>query len=540
VDSVLFVKMKRTPSRALCKFILMIRYGAFQYGISFIQSQQVTALSASFQSVKPKVNTPSTKSLFIFGFGNVGKCVAELASDIYFEELGADGFENSKEVYGLRLENREEAVVKQRSVLPRLTALLGLPTRVEKRSTKTKQAFNRKDRRCVFQSITATTLRQEDIFHSNLFPGEVLNVINFNNATAVEMHLRKATHVLITIPPVMDPNHLDSFVNPVFKANYHRFIGRAQWIGFVSTTGVYGDHQGKWVNEKSALYGCTPPPTLQQSRVTRIGTQSAIKYAASSLKSKAAAYRQVEIQWCNYFGYEQTPSKIFDGKAVVSGSREENTKYELRQIAQVCIFRCAGLYGNSFSALHTLVHKCRQRMKENPILTMMQAIEKLLAEDQVSVKDEMTESYTSRINLLDVSRAIVASMVLDGLVDTEQVANSFDNEAVSVFFNKPLVYNLADNEPEKRSIVMRYALSLLSNEIRSFPNNILFSQTCPEVKQDTQIDKISERSQRRKSDNKRVDNSKMRQILLEPFGGLFYPSYEEGLYDILLQNRNAA
>lgn len=61
--------------------------------------------------------------------------------------------------------------------------------------------------------------------------------------------LHRATHILSTVPP-------DGDSDPVLMANTTDFIDaieRLQWVGYISSTGVYGDHNGEWVDEESKL-----------------------------------------------------------------------------------------------------------------------------------------------------------------------------------------------------------------------------------------------------------------------------------------------
>jgi len=51
--------------------------------------------------------------------------------------------------------------------------------------------------------------------------------------------------VLISSPPTTEKSILKYFF-PVFKNNKN-----LQWIGYLSSTSVYGNHNGKWVDEKS-------------------------------------------------------------------------------------------------------------------------------------------------------------------------------------------------------------------------------------------------------------------------------------------------
>lgn len=57
--------------------------------------------------------------------------------------------------------------------------------------------------------------------------------------------LRGATHALISAPPGADGD-------PVLKHHVHDLAAldpKLKWIGYLSTTGVYGDHGGGWVDE---------------------------------------------------------------------------------------------------------------------------------------------------------------------------------------------------------------------------------------------------------------------------------------------------
>ncbi|WP_417524605.1 SDR family oxidoreductase [Marinovum sp.] len=61
--------------------------------------------------------------------------------------------------------------------------------------------------------------------------------------------LDEADHLLISAGP-------DAAGDPVLNAlgdEIARRAGQFRWIGYLSTTGVYGDHAGGWVNEETAL-----------------------------------------------------------------------------------------------------------------------------------------------------------------------------------------------------------------------------------------------------------------------------------------------
>ena len=65
----------------------------------------------------------------------------------------------------------------------------------------------------------------------------------------IEKSLSTATHILVSTPPSTD------FGDPVlahFVDLIKKYAGQSQWLGYLSSTGVYGDHQGGWVDESSA------------------------------------------------------------------------------------------------------------------------------------------------------------------------------------------------------------------------------------------------------------------------------------------------
>ena len=70
-------------------------------------------------------------------------------------------------------------------------------------------------------------------------------VVDPANAPALEAAVAKATAILVTPPPGDDGC-------PAFSVVGHLDLGHA-WIGYLSTTGVYGDRGGGWVFEDSAL-----------------------------------------------------------------------------------------------------------------------------------------------------------------------------------------------------------------------------------------------------------------------------------------------
>lgn len=64
--------------------------------------------------------------------------------------------------------------------------------------------------------------------------------------------IKNSTHILISIPPIYP-------LGDIVLANFQELILKQaphlQWLGYLSSTGVYGDAQGNWVDEESI---CNP------------------------------------------------------------------------------------------------------------------------------------------------------------------------------------------------------------------------------------------------------------------------------------------
>ncbi len=71
----------------------------------------------------------------------------------------------------------------------------------------------------------------------------------------VVKRLAGTTHLLVSIPPDLEGD-------PVLRYFADDLAGLSSlaWIGYLSTVGVYGDHQGAWVDETTA-----PKPTSERS-----------------------------------------------------------------------------------------------------------------------------------------------------------------------------------------------------------------------------------------------------------------------------------
>ncbi|EKE44905.1 hypothetical protein OCGS_0940 [Oceaniovalibus guishaninsula JLT2003] len=113
--------------------------------------------------------------------------------------------------------------------------------------------------------------------------------------------LRKATHLLISAAPGQDGD-------PVLARLRHDLAQVASglaWVGYLSTTGVYGDHAGGWVDESASLTPAT------ERGVARVKAEAAWRRLASDTGLPLHIFRLAGI-----YGPGRGPfAKVRDGTA---------------------------------------------------------------------------------------------------------------------------------------------------------------------------------------------------------------------------------
>ena len=85
--------------------------------------------------------------------------------------------------------------------------------------------------------------------------------------------VRRASHVLISAPP-------DADGDPVLRHHGDDIAqSNAEWVGYLSTIGVYGDHGGGWVDETTPA-----TPSSERSRRRALAEQQWLDFAKASGK----------------------------------------------------------------------------------------------------------------------------------------------------------------------------------------------------------------------------------------------------------------
>jgi hypothetical protein len=161
------------------------------------------------------------------------------------------------------------------------------------------------------------------------------------------------------------------------------------------------------------------------------------------------------------------------------------------------------------------------------------------------------DDITNRIHVDDLAAAIFAAMTQQHVSitndnTTRPTATTIATEDTTTTTTIK-VYNIADDLPESRTVVMQYATQLLlslrsnttndtdnnNNNLSSRPNPTAMRQSS--IATTTQSGNSTTRDQRRRTDQKRINNTKMKQELLPQ---LKFPTYKEGLEHILNDRNN--
>lgn len=124
---------------------------------------------------------------------------------------------------------------------------------------------------------TATTRNKNAVGYDSEYNCQVIHF----SEKSIEQALETTTHILISAPPIPEKG------DPVladFSDVLKKHLKHIEWIGYLSSTSVYGDHQGGWVDESSTS--------------TSLGAQGRLR-------------RSAENEWIAFAQVHRLPLNIF-------------------------------------------------------------------------------------------------------------------------------------------------------------------------------------------------------------------------------------
>ncbi|CAN0595033.1 unnamed protein product, partial [Ectocarpus sp. 12 AP-2014] len=181
---------------------------------------------------------------------------------------------------------------------------------------------------------------------------EYCDIINYEKFT-IEKALKISTHILISIPP----NDQGDIVFQDFKNLIVRY-SNIKWIGYLSSTAVYGNHNGAWVNENSKTNPSSQKGTnrkLAENQWIKFGKENNISVNIFRLSGIYGPNRNALLQVKNgkarsVYKKGQVFSRIYtsDIVQIIERAMEKAFKNEIFNLADD--YPCSTIEINSYAA----------------------------------------------------------------------------------------------------------------------------------------------------------------------------------------------
>jgi nucleoside-diphosphate-sugar epimerase len=227
------------------------------------------------------------------------------------------------------------------------------------------------------------------------------NSFQFNENTydkSLITKLNESDHILISIPPVNGTDTvIDNFKKILDKKNH-------KWITYLSATSVYGDHKGKWVNEKSDV----SPTSL--NGINRLN---------------------VEKSWMSLANYKDLPLQIFRLSGIYSNERNILVRIKSGKA------KIVNKKNHFFSRIHVedianVLLKSLKNFRSKEIYN--------ISDDKPASSEEITMYAAKLLGLKIPDRVdfnlIESEMLRDFYKDSKKVSN----KKMKLFFNYELVH----------------------------------------------------------------------------------------------------
>jgi len=302
--------------------------------------------------------------------------------------------------------------------------------------------------------------------------------------------LRDATHVLVSVPPTeretSEHNREDTLsIDPVLAdaacvAALERSGAEENeiaWLAYLSSTGVYGDHAGKFVDETSP---CAPTTAKTRARL------------------------DAERAWAAFARSGKVPGT--------------NRNLPLR------VFRLGGVYGPRRSLLDAAA-----RANGSETSTSTSASASASARPRASrSSSRFSRAFVARCHVRDVVAILCASM---SQADDERrkTNEAFDSGGGPNAVKVPDVrtYNAADDAPAPRAVALAFAAALLKTDV-DVRNETGPSRSVSRATEENEPSVTLKKKNKIKNDRgeKRVRNDRAKTELGVAFA---FPTYKEGL-----------
>ena len=237
--------------------------------------------------------------------------------------------------------------------------------------------------------------------HNSIFEGHDFNSYELNNKKIdkdINTKVQEADFILVSIPPIEDEDIVLKNFGEIIKKT------KTKWITYLSATSVYGNHDGKWVNENSA---------------TKPTSTSGIKRL------------QAENQWFKLCSENNLPLQIFRLSGIYSA---QNNILKRLISGQAKIVKKENHF---FSRVHVedianLLFYSMKKFKRNEIYN--------ISDDKPASQEELA-IYGSKLLKVKSPELLELNSLEDGMLkDFYKDSKKVDNQKVKEYFNYEFVY----------------------------------------------------------------------------------------------------
>ena len=237
--------------------------------------------------------------------------------------------------------------------------------------------------------------------HSKSFEGLTYNSFKFEGKEIdqeIKKKIQEANYILVSIPPVKGKDVVIKHFKEVIKKT------KCEWITYLSATSVYGDHNGKWVDENSK----TKPTST--NGVDRLNSENS---------------------WSNLSKEFNLPLQIFRLSGIYSG---QNNILKRLNSNQVKLVKKENHY---FSRIHVedianVLFCSLAKFKTNEIYN--------ISDDKPASQEEVTKYGTKLLNIDEPKSIEVHQLENEILKKFYKDSKKIDNTKMKKFFNYKLKY----------------------------------------------------------------------------------------------------
>ena len=245
-------------------------------------------------------------------------------------------------------------------------------------------------------STTSRSVSSKKIFDGIEYQSYLLKDENYDHT--IISKIKESDHILVSIPPIKGSD--------IVIKLFLKFINnsKAKWITYLSATSVYGNHNGKWVNENSETKPTSP---------------------------NGIARFKAENSWLSLKMSKNLPVQLFRLSGIYSNERNILMRLKLGTAKLI------NKKGHFFSRIHVedianILFKSLSKFKSGEIYN--------LADDKPSSTEELTLYGAKILNIQNPKKVEISEIESEMLKNFYQDSKKVSNKKIKAYFEYDLKF----------------------------------------------------------------------------------------------------